>query len=112
MPQATFLQANGAVGTQANPLSGWAYEFLPWPAEVKILASCDKALGTIQVYSGSESIMDTSPVSIGTINVFPNDLNTHPIMFHAPAGDRLRIVCTNGTITSQFQLVVIVNPVG
>lgn len=113
MPQATFLSTTAAsAGAQTTPLAGWAYEFLPWPAEVKILVSADKVLGTVQVYSGSESIVDTSPVSLGTINVFPNDLNTHPILFHAPAGDRLRMICTGGTATTQFQIVVIVNPVG
>lgn len=113
MPQATFLTSTTAVvGNQVTPLAGWSYEFLPWPAEVKILVAADKALGTIQVYSGSESIVDTSPVSLGTINVFPNDLNTHPIVFHAPAGDRLRVICTGGTATTQFQMVIIVNPVG
>lgn len=113
MPQANFLSTTSAVvGNQTFPLNGWAYEFLPWPAEVKLLVSADKALGTIQVYSGSESIVDPSPVSIGTINVFPNDLNTHPIIFHAPAGDRLRVVCTGGTATTQFAIVVIANPVG
>ncbi|MCX6497170.1 MAG: hypothetical protein NTU93_00035 [Arthrobacter sp.] len=114
MPQGAFFNAPivATVGQQYTPISGWAYEFLPWPAEVKILCSADKALGTIQVYSGSESIVDTSPVSIGTINVFPNDLNTHPIMFHAPAGDRLRVIQTQGTASTQFQMIVIVNPVG
>jgi len=112
MPQANFLTAVAAVGGTGTPLAGWTYEFLPWPAEVKILASCDKALGTIQVASGSEAIVETSPLSIGTINVFPNDLNTHPIVFHAPAGDRLRLVCTGGTATTQFAIVIIVNPVG
>jgi len=113
MPQANFLSSTAAVvGAQVTPLAGWAYEFLPWPAEVKLLVSADKALATVQVYSGSESIVDTSPVTLGTINVFPNDLNTHPISFHAPAGDRLRLICTGGTVTTQFQVVVVVNPVG
>jgi hypothetical protein len=113
MPQATFLTSTTAVvGNQVTPLQGWAYEFLPWPARVKILMTADKALGTVQVYSGSESIVDPSPVSIGTINVLPNDLGTHPMIFDAPAGDRLRLVCTGGTATTQFQTVILVTPIG
>ena len=112
MPQGTFLTTIGAVGGTANPLNGWAYEFLPWPARVKILASADKVLGTIQVYSGSESIVDPSPVSKGTIDVLPSDLNTHPIIFDAPAGDRLRLNLYAGTITTQFQILILVTPLG
>lgn len=112
MPQGTFLTSVAAVGGQATPLAGWAYEFLPWPARVKILATSDKALNTIQVYSGSESIVDPSPLSIGTINVLPADLNTHPIIFDAPAGDRLRVIFTAGTVTSQLQMLILVTPLG
>jgi hypothetical protein len=111
MPQATFLTSTSAVvGNQVTPLAGWAYEFLPWPARVKVLMTCDKPLGTVQVYSGSESIVDPSPVSVGTINILPADLNTHAIIFDAPAGDRLRLVCTGGTATTQFQTVILVTP--
>jgi hypothetical protein len=72
MPQGTFLTSTSAVvGNQVFPVNGWTYEFLPFPARVKLLVTADKALGTIQVMSGSESIVDPSPVSIGTINVLP-----------------------------------------
>ena len=110
MPQSNFQSGSVAAGGTYLPLTGWAYEFLPWPARVKILANCDKAAGTIQVYSGAESIVDPSILTTGSTGVLPADLNTHPIIFDAPAGDRLRINCTSGTAATQFNLVVLVTP--
>jgi hypothetical protein len=98
MPQGTFTTTTAAAaGTTYAPLTGWAYEFLPWPARVKILA-WGSAASNLQIYSGSESIMDPSPIDTsGAVNKIPNDLSVHPVIFDAPAGDRLRLIFTTTT---------------
>jgi len=91
MPSFTFsalLAANGTV----RPLDGWQYEYLPWPAEVQVLAR-STLVGLVAVYtSGSETIVEESPVQAGgTIGVIPSPLNTPVQGWHAAAGDRLKL---------------------
>jgi hypothetical protein len=112
MPQATFVTTTAAgAGSQVFPVAGWTYEFLPWPARVKLLVHANAA-GTLQVYSGSESIMDPSPVQVNaTAGALPSDLNVHPIIFDAPAGDRLRLVFTTTTAGATIvSIVMLVTP--
>jgi hypothetical protein len=76
-----------------NPLAGWQYEYLPWPAQVIILARSTTAGSRMTVYSGSETIQERAPVQAGgTIGVTPSELNTPAISFMAAAGDRLKLV--------------------
>jgi len=76
-----------------NPLAGWQYEYLPWPAQVIILLRSTTTGNRVTVYSGSETIQERSPVQAGgTIGVTPSELNTPAISFLAAAGDRLKIV--------------------
>jgi hypothetical protein len=113
MPQANFVVATAApIGSAVYPFAGWTYEFLPWPARIKLLVHASLA-GKVQVYSGSESIMDPSNVQVNaTAGALPADLNVQPIVFDAPAGDRLRVVCTNDTAAvTTFSLVVLVTPI-
>lgn len=97
MPQMTFTQSVAAGGTYA-PLSGWTYEFLPFPAHVRIIMNA-AAVGTFAaVYSGSEAIQDDSPISAGGVaGVIPAELNYPPLDFQAAAGDKLRIAARNPT---------------
>jgi hypothetical protein len=114
MPQGTFTTTTAAaLGSVYTPLTGWAYEFLPWPARVKILA-WSSAAANLQVYSGSESIMDPSPIDTsGAVNKVPNDLSVHPIIFDAPAGDRLRLMFTTTTAgATGITCLVLVTPLG
>jgi len=91
MPSFIFsnvLTANGTV----RPLDGWQYEYLPWPAEVQVLArSTDvNIVGTYT--SGSETIVEESPVQGGgTIGVTPAPLNTPVQGWIGAAGDRLKL---------------------
>ncbi len=75
-----------------TPLNGWQYEYLPWPAVVSVLVRSTLA-NVVQTYtSGSETIVEESPVQAGgTIGVTPSPLNTPEINWHGAAGDRLKL---------------------
>ena len=95
MPSFTFSQIMVAGGT-IRPLDGWQYEYLPWPAEVQVLAR-STLIEVVAVYtSGSETIVEESPVQAGgTIGVIPSSLNTPIQGWHAAAGDRLKLSYRN-----------------
>ncbi len=90
MPQLNISQSIAA-GAVSNIISGWQYEYLPWPARLKLLIRAPVATLRLTVFSGSETIMEESPIqSGGTAGVTPAELNTAPIVWDAPAGDRLK----------------------
>jgi len=95
MPSLTFSVAILA-GATARPLDGWQYEYLPWPAEVSVLARAT-AIAMVNTYtSGSETIVEESPVQAGgTAGVIPAPLNTPVQGWHAAAGDRLKLSYRN-----------------
>lgn len=98
MPQLTFSTAMTANQLGLNPISGWQYEYLPWPAEIILLVRATDANERVTVYSGSETIQERSPVQAGgTAGVTPSELNTPPITWIAAAGDRLKLVIDNTT---------------
>ena len=112
MPQFTWSTAMTANQLGLNPLSGWQYEYLPWPAQVLLLVRSTTTGNRITVYSGSETIQERTPVQGGgTAGTTPSELNTPAIAFQAAAGDRLKLVVDEvlaGTPTVDG--VVIVNP--
>jgi len=74
-----------------------------WPAEINVLSRAT-AVAMVQVYtSGSETIVEESPVQAGgTAGVTPSPLNTPVQGWHAAAGDLLKLNYRNtsgGTIT-------------
>lgn len=74
-----------------NLIAGWQYEYLPWPARIKLLLRASATGITLVVFSGSETIMEESPVQAGgTAGTTPSELNTPPVVFDAPGGDRLK----------------------
>jgi hypothetical protein len=91
MPSLIFSNLMTANGT-FRPLDGWQYEYLPWPAEVTVMAR-STLVALVQTYtSGSETIVEESPVQAGgTIGVTPAPLNTPVQGWHAAAGDRLKL---------------------
>jgi len=91
VPSFTF-NASVAAGAVFRPLDGWQYEYLPWPAEVQVLANA-VAIGVVNVYtSGSETIVEESPVQSGGVaGVIPSALNTPVQGWIAAAGDRLKL---------------------
>lgn len=114
MPQLNFSFALGANQVGGNPISGWQYEYLPWPARMKLLirstAAAGKTLGT--VYTGSETIMERSVVQIGgTAGVTPSELNTPPIEWFAAAGDRVKVLLDDtGGVASTVDGIIFANP--
>jgi hypothetical protein len=112
MPQLVFSTAMTANQLGLNPLSGWQYEFLPWPAHVILLVRSTTTGNRMTVYSGSETIQERSPVQGGgTAGTTPSELNTPAISFIGAAGDRLKLAIdevAGGTPT--IDGVIIVNP--
>ncbi len=91
MPSFTFSQIMTANGV-FRPLDGWQYEYLPWPAEVQVLSRATGVSVVAVFTSGSETIVEESPVQAGgTIGVIPSSLNTPIQGWHAAAGDRLKL---------------------
>lgn len=112
MPQLVFSTLFTASQLGVNPLSGWQYEFLPWPAQVILLARSTTTGNRMTVYSGSETIQERSPVQAGgTIGVTPSELNTPAVSWIGAAGDRLKLLIDEvlgGTPTVDG--LIIVNP--
>src|SRR6516225_7738421 len=98
MPQLPYSTALAANALGVNPISGWQYEYLPWPAHV-ILMQRATAVGVNQtVYSGSETIQERSVVQAGgTAGTTPSELNTPATSWIAAAGDRLKVLLDNTT---------------
>jgi len=112
MPQFTWSTAMTANQLGLNPLSGWQYEYLPWPASVILLVRSTTTGNRITIFSGSETIQERTPVqSGGTAGVTPSELNTTPIAFLAAAGDRLKLVIDEVSAgTPTVDGVIVVNP--
>lgn len=91
MPSFIFSQSVGA-GATFNPLVGWQYQYLPWPAEISVLSRAT-AISMVNVFtSGSETIVEESPTQAGgTAGVTPSPLNTPVQGWHAAAGDLLKL---------------------
>ncbi len=113
MPQFVWSTLMTANQLGLNPLSGWQYEYVPWPAQVLLLIRSTTVGNRLTVYSGSETIQERTPVQGGgTIGVTPSELNTPAISFQAAAGDRLKLVIDEvlaGTPTVDG--VAIINPI-
>lgn len=95
MPSLTF-STSIAAGATVTPLTGWQYQYLPWPAEVTVLARATTA-DILNVYtSGSETIVEESPTQAGgTAGVTPAPLNTPVQGWMAAAGDLLKLSYRN-----------------
>jgi len=115
MPSINFSRsvAAGAVDVPISAIA-WAYEQLPYPAQVTILVRTTATGVLAAVMAGSESIQDETPVqSGGTAGVTPSPLNTLPIEFVGGAGDRISLRLRNttgGALTVDG--VITVNPLG
>lgn len=92
MPQLSFSNAMTANQLGYNPLTGWQFEYLPWPAAVKLLVRGTDVNTRITVYSGSQTIQERSPIQGGgTAGTTPTDFTTTPVVWMGSAGDRLKL---------------------
>lgn len=99
MPSLAFSRSVAA-GATDYPLSAlaWAFEQVPYNAAVQVLLRTTATGVVARIRSGSEEIQDETPIqSGGTAGVTPSVLNTSPVQFVAPAGDRLSIGIRNTT---------------
>ena len=112
MPQLNFTTLLAANQLGFNPVAGWQYEYLPWPAHILLLIRATAAGVNLTMYSGSETIQERSNVQAGgTAGVTPSELNTPAVSFQAAAGDRLKALVDNttaGAITVDG--IIIANP--
>lgn len=113
MPQKQGVDVLAAGGVNVNILQGWQYEYLPFPARIKLLLSTETPTTAtdyqmVTVFSGSETIMEESPVSVGaTVGVMPSELNYPAVVWDAPAGDRIRVQRRNTDTASKSLMYVI-----
>jgi len=102
MPSFTF-SSSVAAGATFTPLTAWQYQYLPWPAEVTVLSRATAVAVVNTFTSGSETIVEESPVQAGgTAGVIPSPLNTPVQGWFAAAGDLLKLSYRNtsgGAIT-------------
>src|SRR5258708_26699837 len=114
MPQFLFSTAMTANQAGLNPLAGWQYEYLPWPAQVLLLVRSTTTGTRVTIYSGSETIRERTPLQAGgTAGVTPSELNTPADAWLAAGGDRLKLVIdevAGGTPTVDG--IIIANPMG
>jgi hypothetical protein len=114
MPQFVFSTAMTANQLGLNPLAGWQYEYLPWPAQILLLVRSTTTGNRVTIYSGSETIRERTPVQGGgTAGTTPSELNTPADAWLAAGGDRLKLVIdevAGGTPTVDG--IIIANPMG
>jgi hypothetical protein len=112
MPQLPFSTALTANQLGLNPISGWQYEYMPWPAQIILLLRSTDVNLRATVYSGSETIQERAPVQGGgTAGTTPSELNTAAISWLAAAGDRIKVVIDNTTAgTPTIDGLIIANP--
>lgn len=101
MPRKTFSTLVAA-GATANPLDGWDYEFLPWPARVEFCYRAT-AIGLVAtVVSGSDRLTEEDPIPAGgTAGAPPTSFNTPILVDEAAARDRLKLAIRNPTAGAQ-----------
>ena len=110
MPQFIFSTLMAANQLGLNPLAGWQYEYLPWPAQVLLLVRSTTTGTRITIFSGSETIRERTPIQGGgTAGTTPSELNTPADSWQSAGGDRLKLVIDEvlaGTPTVDGMIVV------
>lgn len=114
MPVRNFYNGNIGANATVEPLTGWQYEYLPWPALVEIGMIHDGGANSIvaTVSSGADVLMEESPVNAGgTDGVFVTDEQLD-LTDEAAAGDRLKIRAreTAGVATTDLMTRVKLTP--
>src|SRR5258708_28068475 len=87
MPHLRFSTSIGA-GATVNVIQGWQYEYVPYPARIKMLIRSPVSTLKSTLFSGSETIQEESPVQAGgTAGGTPYDAHTPPDIWDASGGD-------------------------
>lgn len=91
MPLLTIHEQDLAALSTFEPLTGWQYERLPFPALVEIAQVAD-AIGLVAtIFSGSDTLAEEQPISAGgTDGVLP-DFDKPQLEDLAAMGDKLKI---------------------
>ena len=118
MPSFHFRSTNLVLGTVYTPLVGWQYEYVPFPASVKIIVNAAQTtltdIVTLSITSGSEQIQESSPISstaFANAGTFPSELNFPSVTWLSPAGDRLKLIFTSTTAGPNIvQGTIYINP--
>src|SRR5256886_14310839 len=96
-PILVVSQAMTASQRGLNIFANWQYEFAPYAAMVKLLIRATTAGVLMALYSGSETVQESSPVQGGgTAGATPSELNTAPQIWPAAERDRLKTKCGEG----------------
>jgi len=110
MPILTGSQAMTANQRGLNIFLGWQYEFVPYAAMVKLLIRATTAGVVMALYSGSETVQESSQVQGGgTAGTTPSELNTAPQIWPAAERDRLKTKLDEtlgGTPTVDFIVII------
>lgn len=91
MPLYTFHEQNLAANSTFEPLTGWQYERLPFPALVEIAYIADATDIVVSVTSGSDTLAEEQPVSGGGTDGTLPDFDKPMLEDIAAAGDKLKI---------------------
>jgi len=98
MPQFSWVQSIAA-GATYEPLTNWQYERMPGAAIIKIVHSATAVGVVASVTSGSDTLLDESPVALyGAAGVMPSDNFVEPIVDEVSPGDKIRIRYRNTTV--------------
>ena len=91
MPLFTFHQQNIAANATFQPLTGWQFEYLPFPALVEIAFEASAVDMEVTVTSGSDTLAESQPVSGGGTDGTLPPFDQPMLEDIAAAGDRLKI---------------------
>src|SRR5437016_12967761 len=93
MPQFVFSTAMTANQLGLNPLSGWQYEYVPYPATAILLVRSTTTGDRQTIFSGGETIQERVPVQAGrAAGATPSQLDTPAVSIPAAPGSRLKLV--------------------
>jgi hypothetical protein len=97
MPSLTWSQALTANQLGFNPVSGWQFERVPSSfingAYVSVLERCTDINARLSIFTGSQNILQRSPVSSGaTAGVVPTLFNTPVVDWRSSPDDLLQVL--------------------
>jgi len=97
MPSLTWSQALTANQLGFNPISGWQFERVPSSfmngAYVSVLERCTDAHARLSIFTGSQNILQRSPVSSGgTAGLVPTLFDTPVIDWRSSPDDLIQVL--------------------